>query len=221
MVGIVALLQCTDRTVGHTLAAIGAEGLRKAVRLCRTDGRPGAGANPIPDMHALHLVAHLHAAHALDAAVFKAQNGRGVVDRRRTQLFLIGRAEQIIVVGELLQLAVATARTLDAVYLVLAEKKLQIDAARHAHLLRVRVDDHARMHLVVARGDKRFLSLDLDHADAAGTDLVEILEIAERRDVDIGRARGVQNAGSLWHADGFAVDRECYHLSILPPLKMP
>lgn len=72
---------------------------------------------------------------------------------------------------------------------MLAEKKLQIDAARHAHLLRVRVDDHARMHLVVARGDKRFLSLDLDHADAAGTDLVEILEIAERRDVDIGRAR--------------------------------
>ena len=172
-------------------------------------------------MHALHLVAHLHAAHALDAAVFKAQNGRGVVDRRRTQLFLIGRAEQIIVVGELLQLAVATARTLDAVYLVLAEKKLQIDAARHAHLLRVRVDDHARMHLVVARGDKRFLSLDLDHADAAGTDLVEILEIAERRDVDIGRARGVQNAGSLWHADGFAVNDQAYHRSILPPLKMP
>ena len=221
MVGIVALLQCADRTVGHTLTAIGAEGLGKAVRLCRTDGRPGAGADQIPDMHALHLIAHLHAAHALDAAVFKAQNGRGVVDRRRTQLFLIGRAEQIIVVGELLQLAVAAARTLDAVYLVLAEKKLQIDAARHAHPLRVRVDDHARMHLVVARGDKRFLSLDLDHADAAGTDLVEILEIAERRDVDIGRARGVQNAGSLWRADGFAVDRECYHLSILPPLKMP
>ena len=221
MVGIVALLQCADRTVGHTLSAIGAEGLGKAVRLCRADGRPGAGANQIPDMHALHLIAHLHAAHALDAAVFKAQNGRGVVDRRRTQLFLIGRAEQIIVVGELLQLAVAAARTLDAVYLVLAEKKLQIDAPRHAHLLGVRVDDHARMHLVVARGDKRFLSLDLDHADAAGTDLVEILEIAERRNVDIGRARGVQNAGSLRHADGFAVDRECYHLSILPPLKMP
>ena len=88
-------------------------------------------------------------------------------------------------VGEIgLQLAVAAARTLDAVDLVLAEQELEIDAARHAHLLRVRVDDHARMHLVVARGDKRFLSLDLDHADAAGTDLVEILEIAERRNVD-------------------------------------
>ena len=221
MVGIVALLQCTDRTVGHTLAAIGAEGLGKAVRLCRTDGRPGAGADQIPDMHALHLIAHLHAAHALDAAVFKAQNGRGVVDRRRTQLFLIGRAEQIIVVGELLQLAVATARTLDAVYLVLAEKKLQIDAARHAHLLRVRVDDHARMHLVVARGDKRFLSLDLDHADAAGTDLVEILEIAERRYFNPRLVRCMKNTGSFRHANSFVVNDKRYHLSVLPPLKMP
>ena len=221
MVGIVALLQCADRTVGHTLTAIGAEGLGKAVRLCRTDGRPGAGADQIPDMHALHLIAHLHAAHTLDAAVFKAQNGRGVVDRRRTQLFLIGRAEQIIVVGELLQLAVSAARTLDAVYLVLAEKKLQIDAARHAHLLRVRVDDHARMHLVVARGDKRFLSLDLDHADAAGTDLVEILEIAERRYFNPRLARCMKNTGSFRHANSFVVNDKRYHLSVLPPLKMP
>ena len=112
MVGIVAFLQCTDRTVSHTLAAIGAEGLGKAVRLCRADGRPGAGANQIPDMHALHLIAHLHAAHALDAAVFKAQNGRGIIDGGRAQLFLIRRAEQIIVVGELLQLCLAHAALL-------------------------------------------------------------------------------------------------------------
>ena len=221
MVGIVAFLQCTDRTVGHTLAAIGAEGLGKAVRLCRTDGRPGAGADQIPDMHALHLIAHLHAAHTLDAAVFKAQNGRGVVDRRRTQLFLIGRAEQIIVVGELLQLAVSAARTLDAVYLVLAEKKLEIHAPRHAHLLRIRVDDHTLVNLIVARGNKRILSLDLDHADAAGADLVEVLEIAERWNVNIGRACRFQNAGPLRHADGFAVNDQAYHRSILPPLKMP
>ena len=172
-------------------------------------------------MHALHLIAHLHAAHALDAAVFKAQNGRGVVDRRRTQLFLIGRAEQIIVVGELLQLAVAAARTLDAVYLVLAEKKLEIHAPRHAHLLRIRVDDHTLVNLIVARGNKRILSLDLDHADAAGADLVEVLEIAERWNVNIGRACRFQNAGPLRHADGFAVNDQAYHRSILPPLKMP
>ena len=221
MVGIVALLQCADRTVGHTLTAIGAEGLGKAVRLCRSDSRPGAGADQIPDMHALHLIAHLHTAHTLDAAVFKAQNGRGVVDRRRTQLFLIGRAEQIIVVGELLQLAVAAARTLDAVYLVLAEKKLEIHAPRHAHLLRIRVDDHTLVNLIVARGNKRILSLDLDHADAAGADLVEVLEIAERWNVNIGRACRFQNAGSLRHADGFAVNDQAYHRSILPPLKMP
>ena len=102
-----------------------------------------------------------------------------------------------------------------------AEKKLQIDAARHAHLLRIRVDDHTLVNLIVARGNKRILSLDLDHADAAGTDLVEILEIAERRYFNPRLARCMKNTGSFRHADGFAVDCECYHLSVLPPLKMP
>ena len=173
-------------------------------------------------MDALHLIADLHAAHALDAAVFKAQNGRGIVDRRRTQLFLIGRAEQVIVVGELLQLAVAAARTLDAVHLVLAEQQLQIHAARHANLLRVRVNDHALMHLVVARGDKRVLSLDLDHADAAGTDLVEILEIAERWYFN-PRRRALHRrmlVPSGTQTVLLSIDKR-YHLSVLPPLKMP
>jgi hypothetical protein len=104
---------------------------------------------------------------------------------------------------------------------VLAEKKLEIHAPRHAHLLRIRVDDHTLVNLIVARGNKRILSLDLDHADAAGADLVEVLEIAERWNVNIGRACRFQNAGPLRHADGFAVNDQAYHRSILPPLKMP
>jgi len=172
-------------------------------------------------MHALHLIAHLHAAHALDAAVFKAQNGRGIVDRRRTQLFLIGRAEQVIVVGQLLKLAVSAARTFDAVHLMLAEQQLEVHAARHTNLLRVRVNDHAFMYLIVARGNERVLSLDLYHTDPACTDLVEIFEIAKRRYINARRARRIENAGSFRHADGLVVNDQCYHLSVLPPLKMP
>ena len=153
MVRVISLFQRADRTVGHALAAIGAKRTRKAVCSCRADRCPRAGPDQIPDMYALHFIADLHAAHAFDAAVFKAQNGRGIVDRRRTQLFLIGRAEQVIVVGQLLKLAVAAARTLDAVYLVLAEQQLKIDAPRHTHLLGVRVDDHALMDLVVTCGN--------------------------------------------------------------------
>ena len=172
-------------------------------------------------MYALHFIADLHAAHAFDAAVFKAQNGRGIVDRRRAQLFLIGRSEKIIVVCELLELAVAAARTFDTVHLMLAEQQLEIDAPRHTHLLGVRVDDHALMDLVVTRGNERVLPLDLDHADAAGADLIEVFEVAERRYINARRARRIENAGSFRHADGLVVNDQCYHLSVLPPLKMP
>ena len=153
MVGIVPLFQRANGTVGHALAAIGAKRTRKAVCSCRADRCPRAGPDQIPDMYALHFIADLHAAHAFDAAVFKAQNGRGIVDRCRAQLFLIGRSEKIIVVRELLELAVAAARTFDTVHLMLAEQQLEIDAPRHTHLLGVRVDDHALMDLVVTRGN--------------------------------------------------------------------
>ena len=221
VVGIVALFQRADRAVRHTLSAIGAKGGRKPVGACRADGGSRAGSDQVPDMDALHLITHLYAAHALDAAVFKAQNGRGIVDRRRTQLFLIGRAEQVIVVGQLLKLAVAAARALDAVHLMLAEQQLEVHAARHTNLLRVRVNDHAFMYLIVARGNERVLSLDLYHTDPACTDLVEIFEIAKRRYINARRARRIENAGSFRHADGLVVNDQCYHLSVLPPLKMP
>ena len=39
---------------------------------------------------------------------------------------------------------------------------------------------------------QRVLSLDLNHADAARADLVEIPEIAERGNFDAGRARGLR-----------------------------
>ena len=83
------------------------------------------------------------------------------------------------------------------------------------------MNDHALANLAVARGDQRVLSLDLNHADAARADLVEIPEIAERGNFYAGRARGLENAGSLRRADAFSVYRQRYHLSIRPPLKIP
>lgn len=129
--------------------------------------------------------------------------------------------EEVIVVGELLELAVAAAGTLDAVDVMLAEQKLKVHTARHTHLLGVRMDDHALADRIVTRGNERILPLDLDHADAACADLVEILEVAKRRNVNIHRACRIEDACSLRHANGFVVNDKCYHLSVLPPLKMP
>ena len=104
---------------------------------------------------------------------------------------------------------------------MLAEQQLEVHAARHTNLLRVRVNDHAFMYLIVARGNERVLSLDLYHTDPACTDLVEIFEIAQRRYFNPRLARCMKNAGSFRHANSFVVNDKRYHLSVLPPLKMP
>ena len=49
----------------------------------------------------------------------------------------------------------------------------------------------------------------------------EFFEIAKRRYINARRARRIENAGSFRHADGLVVNDQCYHLSVLPPLKMP
>ncbi len=74
VIGIVPLFQRAHRAVGHTLPAVGTQGSGELIRLRGADRGAGAGSDHIPDMHTLHLVADLHAAHAFDAAVFKSQN---------------------------------------------------------------------------------------------------------------------------------------------------
>lgn len=129
----------------------------------------------VPDLHALHVFAHLDAAQALHALVVFANERRGIIHRLVTQLFGEVRAAHVEVVRQLLQGAVAAARAVRTGRVVVREDETQVYAARLARLGAVREDDHAVRHHVVARGDKALHALDLHAADAARADLVDVL----------------------------------------------
>ena len=57
--------------------------------------------------------------------------------------------------------------------------------------------------------------------DAAGADLVDVLQVAQGGNIQARGTGGLQNGGALRHGDGSVVDGQRYHLMSRPPLKMP
>ena len=221
LAGVVPLLQATHGAVGDALAAEGAVGLGQGAGPGDAHGGAGAGAHNVPDAHALDLVADLDAAHALDAAVLQADHRIAQVVGGVAQVLDVVLAQQVVVVAQLLELAVAAAGALGALDVVLAQQQVQVHPAGLTDTGRVGVDHHALPHHVVAGGDQALLAVHLHHADAAGADLVDVVQIAESGDLDPVGAGRLQNGGAVGHGDGFVVDGQRYHFVLLPPLKMP
>ena len=80
------------------------------------------------------------------------------------------------------------------------EDQPQIGAAR-LRAMGLLVEDHAVRHHIVARGDKALHALDLHAAQTAGGDLVDVLKVAERRNVDVGIRAASEDRGRLGHRD--------------------
>ena len=219
--GVVPLLETAHGAVGDALTAEGAVGLAQGPGPVHADGGAGAGAHHVPHAHALDLVADLDAAHALDALVLHPDHGIGVVVGGLAQIVDIAAGGQVIVVAELLELAVSAAGAGGALDVVLAQQQLQVDPAGLTDPGRVGVDHHAVPDHVVAGGDETGLALHLHHADAAGADLVDVLQVAQGGDVDAGLPGRLQNGVIGRYRDGFVVDGQRYHFVDLPPLKMP
>ena len=221
LAGVVPLLQGAHGTVGDALAAVGAVGVGDRAGRGNADGGVRAGAHQIPDVHALDLVTHLHAAHTAHAAVLDAHHGVGKVILCVFQILDVVVAQKVIVIGELLQLAVSAAGAFGAVGVMLAQKQPQIHPAGLPGPGRIGVYHHTLRYHIVAGGNQTLQSLDLHHAQPAGGDLVDVLEIAQGRNINVHRAGGLQNGGALRYRDRLFVNNEVYHLSTRPPLKMP
>ena len=219
--GVVPLLQGAHRAVDDALSAEGAIGIPQAAGLAHADGGAGAGAHQIPDVHALDLVAHLHAAHTAHAAILNAHHGVGEIVLRLFQVVGVVVTQEVIVVGKLLQLAIAAAGTLGAVGVVLAEQQTHIHPPGLPGPGRIGMHHHALGHHVIAGGDQARIPLDLHHAQPASSNFVDALEIAEGGDFDVHRAGRLQNGGTLRHGDRLSVNDKIYHLSTRPPLKIP
>ena len=64
--------------------------------------------------------------------------------------------------------------------------ELNVHAARFSHLFGISEYLHSVVYGVDAGGNEPSCTLDLNEAEAAGADLVYVLEVAERRDLDSG-----------------------------------
>ena len=128
LAGVVVLLQTAHGTVGDALATEGAVALAQGPGVGHAHGGASTGAHQVPDAHALDLFAYLDAPHTLHAAVFDTHHRIGVVRGDVLQVVDIVVAQQVIVVGQLLELAVAAAGALGALRLMLAQQQPQIDS---------------------------------------------------------------------------------------------
>ena len=122
------LLQTAHGTVGDALATEGTVALAQGPGVGHAHGGASTGAHQVPDAHALDLFAYLDAPHTLHAAVFDTHHRIGVVRGDVLQAVDIVVAQQVIVVGQLLELAVAAAGALGAFRLMLAQQQPQIDS---------------------------------------------------------------------------------------------
>ena len=80
--------------------------------------------------------------------------------------------------------------------MMLGKKQFHVDLAGFADPRGVCENLHAFLNLVVAGGNEMVDSLHFYNADTAGTDLVDIFQIAKIRNVKTVVAAGVQNPGS-------------------------
>ncbi|MPM64231.1 hypothetical protein SDC9_111117 [bioreactor metagenome] len=177
--------------VGDALAAEGAVRVFEKPVEAHVHRGAGAGARHVPDVHSLHLVADLHAAHALDALAGLPHH-RGVqIHPGFLRLEPVGLKVNVQIVGQGLQGAVSAADAGGAGGVVLRENQAQVGSPGGADPGAVGADDHALLHLRVAGGDEPLGPLQLHHADAAGGDFVDFLQIAQ---VGNGNARLLSGA---------------------------
>ena len=132
----------------------------------------------------------------------------------------MGRALEAVLVlethlvAEVLELALAVADAGEALLVVVREDQLERALPGREGLGRVREDLHALLDRLRAGGGEGVAARtdDLDHADAAGRDLVDLAEVAESRNLHAGRMRGVEHGRAFRHLDGDSVDLDVEHI---------
>ena len=165
------------------------------------------------DRHEL-LLTGSDAAAAQDALVVVADHvRRGLVERIfRMEAVIFAVVLHTVVETQLLQLAVGGAHAGKALFLMRRENELQRRLAGGAHLVGVGLNFHALGNRIDTGGYKAARTGRFDHADAAGADLVHILQIAQRGDLHTGSVSRFKNGGALRHADGNAVHFYINHI---------
>ena len=117
----------------------------------------------------------------------------GILDLRLHLLRLEPDLVDAEIMGQILQFAGAAAAAGQALHPVVGEQQLQGHLPGVPDFLGIGPDLHSLIDGIHAGGDEALGTLDLHHADPAGADLIEILQITQRGDLDPGQICSLNN----------------------------
>ena len=138
--------------------------------------------------------------------------GAVVVDGIRHRALIAGGILHAKLLAERLQLAVVASLAGQAGFVVHREQHFERHFAGLDDLRGVGIYLHALIDRIDAGGHKGTGPLDLDNTHTARADLIEILEVAKRGDVDPGALGGLQDRIVSRHREGHAVNFDIYHI---------
>ena len=131
------------------------------------------------------------------------------------------RASQAIGFQQILQTARAITHAIAAIKIVARANELEIRLARCFCAVGARTNHHAFCGWRVARGAQALVAFDLHTAHAAGADIAQPLEVAQRRNADVRRLGSIEDGGTVFNGYGSVVYRERYHTSASFPQTLP
>ena len=131
------------------------------------------------------------------------------------------RASQTIGFQQILQAARAITHAIAAIKIVARANELEIRLTRCFRAVGARTNHHAFCSWRVARGAQAFIAFDLHAAHAAGADITQPLEIAQRWNADVRRLGSIEDGGTIFNGYGSVVYRERYHTNASFPQTLP
>ncbi|CDC75945.1 putative uncharacterized protein [Candidatus Colimorpha enterica] len=214
LVGVVLLGDGTGGTYSGTLTAGDAGNLAEVYLERGSDAGVDTSVIRPYDRDVL-LAADSHTAAAENALVVVADEVRCACVKLVMRLVTLKTAFlNTVLAAELLKLAVRRTGAGEALLVVGREQKLKRGASCRLNLRGVGLDLHALGYGVNAGGNKSARTGSLNDADTAGADLVDLLHVAEGRDLNAGGTRSFKNRGALGYAYGDTVYFTINHFHI-------
>ena len=172
-------------------------------------------------MKILDFIAHLNTAHTFNTFCSISLKGKFSIPVIFRYLFFKGNLQDPEIVRQTLKGTVSAADADCTVAVMLGKDQFDIGPSCLHGFRTVGMDHHPFLYLVIAGSDKLCVSFHLHRTDAAGADLIDILQIAQRRNPDSRGCGSLKNCIVFLCLNALSIDRNLYHFSTLPPLKIP
>ena len=216
---VIASSESARRAVGDALTAQRAAGIGDGQIVTHDHLHRRAYAREVPHAAMLHLVADGHAAHALDALAAVALQRKIGIPRLRHRQGLVGILH-VEGTGKEAQGAGVLTHARGTQGAMAIHDGLQVRPTRRSHLRGVGAHHHALGRSGIASRHQT-LALHLYQAHPARANAVQILQIAQRGNVNARGHGGFKQRGALGHLHSLAVQRDGYHTSSPLPVSAP